>query len=131
MAKTFRKLLFIGAVAGAAYGLYCYNKKKNSPVVSTEDDDDFEDFSSDIDDEKPVETFKDKERKYVNLAFDKAKTALDAAQRAVTRTETYFNDEVLGDKNKAPEVVAETEATEVEAAADDAQAADTKKDDAE
>ena len=110
MAKGFRKLLFVGALAGAAYGLYCYTKKKNAPSDVADDDDDFEDFD-DLDEEKApekTETFRDKERKYVNLAFDKAKSALDAAQRAVSRTEEYFNDEILKDKSVAP-VVAEAE----------------------
>ena len=114
MAKGFRKLLFLGAVAGTIAGLYYFNKKKNESTEVPEEDEDLEDFEDD-EEEKTTEkeSFKDKERKYVNLAFGKAKSALEAAQRAVTRTEEYFNDEILGDKDKKdePEVVADAEVT--------------------
>lgn len=117
MAKFFRKTLLVAGIAAAAAGVYCYVKKKNAAADEKADDvEEFDEFDSDVEDDeedKEKESFKDKERKYVNLAFDKAQAALDKAKGAISRTEEYFNDEIMGDK-KAEEVVAEAEGTIVE-----------------
>ena len=83
MSKSFGKFLLFTAVAGAAaYGAYSYLQKKEqtaSPAPSNENDDDFDDFSEDLDED--INT--GKERSYVSLNLDKAEAiATEAIQKA-------------------------------------------------
>ena len=64
MSKKFGKFLLFSAIAGAAaYGAYQYLQKKDKATVLSgkEEDDDFDDFSEDLD-EAPASS---KERSYV------------------------------------------------------------------
>lgn len=83
MSKKFGKFLLFSAVAGvAAYGAYQYlqNKDKTVSAKGTEEaDDDFDDFTEDLDDE-PTPA---KERSYVSLNLDKAEAfATEAFHKA-------------------------------------------------
>ena len=79
MSKKFGKLLLFSAVAGAAaYGAYHYFQTKDDAPSSgkNEDtDDDFDDFSEDLDDDAS-ET---KPRSYVSLNLDKAEAIASEA----------------------------------------------------
>lgn len=79
MSKKVGKFLLFSAVAGAAaYGAYHYlqNKDENSSSGKGEDtDDDFDDFSEDLDDDA-AET---KPRSYVSLNLDKAEAIASEA----------------------------------------------------
>lgn len=83
MSKKFGKFLLFSAIAGAsAYGAYHYLKTKenSSSQGNPEDaDDDFDDFSEDLDEEpEPA-----KERSYVSLNLDKAEAiATEAFHKA-------------------------------------------------
>ncbi len=105
MAKKFGKFLFLtAAVSTAAAGAYYYLKKKNEPAAPEDDEfDDFDDFSSDLEEES-ADTSKSgasmdaekssKNRSYVNLGLDKAKDALENVTKdAVEKTEEFFDDE--------------------------------------
>ena len=64
MAKKFGKfLLFTAAVGGAAAAVYHYFQKKDADVLESEDED-YDDFSEDLDDEA------DTGKKYVSLTPD-------------------------------------------------------------
>lgn len=83
MSKKFGKLLLFSAVAGAAaYGAYHYMQTKDnapSPEKGEDTDDDFDDFSEDLDDE-PTPA---KPRSYVSLNLDKAEAiATEAFHKA-------------------------------------------------
>ncbi len=83
MSKKFGKLLLFSAVAGAAaYGAYHYMQNKDnapSPEKGEDTDDDFDDFSEDLDDDTEVT----KERSYVSLNLDKAEAiATEAFHKA-------------------------------------------------
>ena len=69
MSKKFGKFLLFSAITGAAiYGAYQYLQKKDEMVSADtheNDDDDFDDFSEDLDEEP--------ERNYVDLDFDAKK----------------------------------------------------------
>lgn len=97
MAKGFGKfLLFTAAASAAAYGAFCYLRKKEV-ITTVNDDDDVVDFDEDLDGEPT------KARSYVNLTFDKAKAedlAKSAVKKAketisggVQKVEEFFNDE--------------------------------------
>ena len=74
MAKKFGKfLLFTAAVGGAAAAVYYYFQKKDADALATEDED-YDDFSEDLDDE--AETRK----KYVSLTPDAEASAEDAKE---------------------------------------------------
>lgn len=83
MSKRFSKFLLFSAMAGAAaYGTYCYLQKKEqtAPAKNAEEaDDDFDDFSEDLDEEAGSS----KERSYVSLNLDKAEAfASEALHKA-------------------------------------------------
>ncbi|GFI70778.1 hypothetical protein IMSAG249_02607 [Lachnospiraceae bacterium] len=83
MSKKFGKLLLFSAVAGAAaYGAYHYMQNKDnapSPEKGEDTDDDFDDFSEDLDGDTEVT----KERSYVSLNLDKAEAiATEAFHKA-------------------------------------------------
>lgn len=82
MSKKFGKFLLFSAVAGAAaYGAYRYlsDKEKTTALNGNDDDDDFDDFSEDLDEE----TTPQKDRSYVSLNLDKAEAfATEAFQKA-------------------------------------------------
>ena len=83
MSKKFGKFLLFSAMAGAAaYGVYSYMQKKEQETsfAGVDDtDDDFDDFSEDLD-EEPVPT---KVRSYVSLNLDKAEAiATEAFHKA-------------------------------------------------
>jgi len=97
MAKGFGKFLLFSAAAGAAaYGAFCYLRKKEV-ITSVVDEDDVEDFDEDLDGEPT------KARSYVNLSFDKAKAedlaksavkkAKETISEGVQKVEEFFNDE--------------------------------------
>lgn len=72
MAKKFGKfLLFTAAVGGAAAAVYYYFQKKDADALASEDED-YDDFSEDLDDE--AETGK----KYVSLTPDTEASSEDA-----------------------------------------------------
>lgn len=72
MAKKFGKfLLFTAAVGGAAAAAYYYFQKKDSNDQLTEDED-YDDFSEDLDDEA------DSDKKYVSLTPDKKDSEKEA-----------------------------------------------------
>lgn len=79
MSKKFGKFLLLSAVAGAAaYGTYYYLKSKeatSSPEKEAEGDDDFDDFSEDLDDDATMT----KERSYVSLNLDRAEAIASEA----------------------------------------------------
>lgn len=106
MAKKFGKVLMVTAALGAvAAGAYYYLQNKDSFVDDDfEDDDDFDNFDEDLDEET--------DRNYVDLNLDKAdefKEGLeaakadatekvvgavkDAAEKAETKVEEFFDDE--------------------------------------
>ncbi len=83
MSRKFGKFLLFSAIAGAAaYGAYYYLQSKEKAPVGTKNndaDDDFDDFSEDLDEEIPPA----KERSYVSLNLDKAEAfASGAFQKA-------------------------------------------------
>lgn len=82
MSKKFGKFLLFSAVAGAAaYGAYQYLSKKNKTTVlsGNDEDEDYDDFSEDLDDDSASS----KERSYVSLNLDKAEAfASEALQKA-------------------------------------------------
>lgn len=72
MAKKFGKfLLFTAAVGGAAAAAYYYFQKKDSNDHLSEDED-YDDFSEDLDDEA------DSDKKYVSLTPDKKDSEKEA-----------------------------------------------------
>ena len=79
MSRRFGKFLLLSAVAGAAaYGTYYYLKAKEgtpTPAKEADGDDDFDDFSEDLDDEAGVT----KERSYVSLNLDRAEAIASEA----------------------------------------------------
>jgi len=79
MSRKFGKFLLLSAVAGAAaYGTYYYLKAKEgtpAPAKEAEGDDDFDDFSEDLDDDAGVT----KERSYVSLNLDRAEAIASEA----------------------------------------------------
>lgn len=82
MSKSFGKFILFTAVAGAAaYGAYSYLQKKEQTAsfAPGEEDDDFDDFSEDLDEDLNLE----KERSYVSLNLDKAEAiATEAFHKA-------------------------------------------------
>lgn len=73
MAKKFGKfLLFTAAVGGAAAAAYYYFQKKDSDAHLSEDED-YDDFSEDLDDET------DSDKNYVSLTPDQKDTENEAA----------------------------------------------------
>lgn len=79
MSRKFGKFLLFSAVAGAAaYGTYYYLKSKEgtpAPAKEADGDDDFDDFSEDLDDDTVVT----KERSYVSLNLDRAEAIASEA----------------------------------------------------
>lgn len=79
MSKKFGKFLLFTAVAGAAaYGAYHYLQTKDDSSSSNKNedtDDDFDDFSEDLDDDMA----ENKERSYVALNLDKAEAIASEA----------------------------------------------------
>lgn len=79
MSRKFGKFLLFSAVAGAAaYGAYYYLKSKEgtpAPAKEADGDDDFDDFSEDLDDDTVVT----KERSYVSLNLDRAEAIASEA----------------------------------------------------
>ncbi len=79
MSRKFGKFLLFSAVAGAAaYGTYYYLKSKEgtpAPAGEAEGDDDFDDFSEDLDDDGTAT----KERSYVSLNLDRAEAIASEA----------------------------------------------------
>lgn len=83
MSKKFGKFLLFSAITGAAvYGAYQYLQKKDEMVSADtpeNDDDDFDDFSEDLDEDLN----NSKERSYVSLNLDKAEAfATEAFHKA-------------------------------------------------
>lgn len=83
MSRKFGKFLLLSAVAGAAaYSTYYYLKSKEGTPVPAHDadgDDDFDDFSEDLDDDVSMT----KERSYVSLNLDRAEAfATEAFHKA-------------------------------------------------
>ena len=83
MSKKFGKFLLFSAITGAAiYGAYQYLQKKDEMVPADtheNDDDDFDDFSEDLDEDLN----NSKERSYVSLNLDKAEAfATEAFHKA-------------------------------------------------
>lgn len=97
MSKKFGKFLLFSAVAGAAaYGAYQYlSKKEKATVLSGDDDDDFDDFSEDLDEDSSSA----KERSYVSLNLDKAEAfaseALHKAKEVITDSVQKVKDTVM------------------------------------
>lgn len=80
MAKKFGKfLLFTAAIGGAAAAAYYYFQKKDAENIASEDED-YDDFSEDLDDE--AETGK----KYVTLTPDAESSAEESNEK---KTETF------------------------------------------
>lgn len=79
MSRKFGKFLLFSAVAGAAaYGTYYHLKSKEgtpAPAKEADGDDDFDDFSEDLDDDTVVT----KERSYVSLNLDRAEAIASEA----------------------------------------------------
>lgn len=79
MSRKFGKFLLFSAVAGAAaYGTYYYLKSKEgtpAPAKEADGDDDFDDFSEDLD----ADTVVTKERSYVSLNLDRAEAIASEA----------------------------------------------------
>lgn len=74
MAKKFGKfLLFTAAVGGAAAAVYYYFQKKDADTLASEDED-YDDFSEDLDDEA------EPGKKYVSLTPDSEAPAEDAKE---------------------------------------------------
>lgn len=79
MSRKFGKFLLFSAVAGAAaYSAYYFLKSKEgtpSPEKEADGDDDFDDFSEDLDDDAAMT----KERSYVSLNLDRAEAIASEA----------------------------------------------------
>ncbi|MCH5337322.1 MAG: hypothetical protein J1E03_00940 [Acetatifactor sp.] len=93
MAKKFGKfLLFTAAIGGAAAAAYYYFQKKDSDNLVSEDDD-YDDFSEDLEDE--AETGK----KYVSLTPDTEESfvSLDKVAKPADKTKESMS----GDKDDA------------------------------
>ena len=99
MAKKFGKFLLFTAVAGAAvYGAYQYlqNKERSTVLSGNDEDDDFDDFSEDLDEDLSSAS---KERSYVSLNLDKAEAfaaeAFNKAKEVITDSVQQVKDTVL------------------------------------
>ena len=101
MAKKFGKFLMtVTAIGAAAAGAYYYLQGKEKPAKDVwDDDDDFDDFSEDLDEET-------EERSYVTLTPEKvsetvkraAEEAKDFAQFAAGEAKEFAQDVIQGTK---------------------------------
>lgn len=114
MSKKFGKFLLFSAIAGAAvYGAYQYLQKKehNTVLSGEEDDDDFDDFTEDLDEDLSASG---KDRSYVSLNLDKAEAfaaeAFSKAKEVITDSVQQVKDTVL--KSTNPLSTASSEKTE-------------------
>lgn len=107
MAKKFGKfLLFTAAIGGAAAAAYYYFQKKDTDNLMSEDDD-YDDFSEDLEDEaetgkKYVSLTPDTEENFVSL--DKVAKPADKAKESKSGdkddadVEEFFDEEDSGDE---------------------------------
>lgn len=88
MAKKFGKfLLFTAAVGTAAAAAYYYMQKKDSAMAESQDnDDDYDDFSEDLEDDAETS------RNYVSLNFDSASAEASEEENPTTEDFTPLTD---------------------------------------
>ncbi len=101
MAKKFGKfLMFTAAVGAVAAGAYYYMQNKGKNDFEDDDDfDDFDDFSEDLDNEEPSNDSSKKERSYVSLNLDDAKSAEEnnsevaSTSENIEKVEEFFDED--------------------------------------
>lgn len=98
MAKTFRKLLTVAAIAGAAIGGYLLYQKHKEHEDCWDDDD----FDDDFEEEAA-------EREYINLEPDGAEETAEESEEDVSDEETETVSDTPEDGGKSDQEKTETE----------------------
>ena len=102
MAKKFGKFLLATAAIGtAAVAAYMYLQKKDSSMSQSHEDDDYDDFSDDLEDE-------DSTRTYVSLTRDSSKPEQNASSESEQSDFTPLSEQV----NQTPEEALEASSEE-------------------